>query len=127
MPEQTPYERAVEAAAQALSDEGGDPGNSIHSWRCEHPDRYGDCTCLRETAHEQMRRAIPHLLADLRARLHEVPQPDLDGDEDSIPIKFVGTGKTLYADAYVDGLEGFVAFAEEWLDRLTEEAADERT
>ena len=74
-----------------------------------------------DAAYERIERQ-KRVLADLRARLHEVPQPDLDGDEDSIPIKFVGTGKTLYADAYVDGLEEFVTFVEEWLDRLTEEA-----
>lgn len=33
----------------ALQGEGLDSGGaSPHSWRCEHPDRYGHCTCLDE-------------------------------------------------------------------------------
>lgn len=23
-------------------------GDGIHSWRCEHPDRYGHCNCFNE-------------------------------------------------------------------------------
>lgn len=26
--------------------------SSIHSWRCEHPDRYGPCSCFRELVGE---------------------------------------------------------------------------
>jgi hypothetical protein len=33
-----------------LLEEGAAPGNSIHGWRCEYPDRYGACTCVRDTA-----------------------------------------------------------------------------
>jgi hypothetical protein len=40
----------VEAAAKALTAEGAAPGSSIHSWRCEYPDRYGECGCVHETA-----------------------------------------------------------------------------
>lgn len=40
----------VEAAAKALTNEGGVPGGSIHSWRCEYPDRYGECGCVYEVA-----------------------------------------------------------------------------
>ena len=25
-----------------------EPGNSLHSWRCEYPDRYGECACVEE-------------------------------------------------------------------------------
>lgn len=39
-----------EVIAKALLDEGGGPGSSLHSWRCEHPDRYGDCDCVEQTA-----------------------------------------------------------------------------
>lgn len=35
---------------QILTDEGGAPGSSLHSWRCEHPDRYGECDCLKWVA-----------------------------------------------------------------------------
>jgi hypothetical protein len=31
---------------------GAGPGSSLRSWRCEHPDRYGECDCVTETAGE---------------------------------------------------------------------------
>ena len=40
----------VEKAAQKLTDEGAAPGSSIHSWRCEYPERYGSCDCVDEVA-----------------------------------------------------------------------------
>lgn len=40
----------AEVVAQVLLDEGGGPGSSLHSWRCEYPDRYGPCTCVADTA-----------------------------------------------------------------------------
>jgi hypothetical protein len=40
---------AAVLAAELLA-EGGGPGNSIHSWRCDYPDRYGPCSCVAETA-----------------------------------------------------------------------------
>jgi hypothetical protein len=43
---------AVEKIADVLLNEGGAPGSSIHSWRCEHPDRYGPCRCVTEVAGE---------------------------------------------------------------------------
>lgn len=39
-----------EAVAQTLINEGAAPGNSIHSWRCEYPDQYGPCNCVRAVA-----------------------------------------------------------------------------
>lgn len=47
-------ERAAEVLAKTLTDEGGAPGSSLHSWRCEHPDRYGECSCVLEVAREQV-------------------------------------------------------------------------
>ena len=41
---------AREVIAATLIAEGGAPGNSLHSWRCEYPDRYGPCDCVPETA-----------------------------------------------------------------------------
>lgn len=29
-----------------LTDEPDKFGDGIHSWRCEHPDRYGRCDCF---------------------------------------------------------------------------------
>jgi hypothetical protein len=43
-------EEAVVAVVKVLLDEGGAPGHSLHSWRCEYPARYGLCTCLEQTA-----------------------------------------------------------------------------
>lgn len=42
-----------------LRAEGGDPGSSLHSWRCEHPDRYGECDCLEQIADELIRVIAP--------------------------------------------------------------------
>jgi hypothetical protein len=54
-------DEAVEAAAQTINDEGGQPGHSIHSWRCEHPDRYGECDCVRQIARAVLETAAPLL------------------------------------------------------------------
>lgn len=44
--------------------------SNIHSWRCEHPDRYGRCKCFEET--------VADIAAALRAanRLREPAVPD---------------------------------------------------
>ncbi len=55
----------IEVIRTALENEGCKPGNSIHSWRCEHPDRYGECDCCTEVA-----RAV---LAALRPSDKETP------------------------------------------------------
>lgn len=55
-------EAAVARAAQKLRDEGGEPGHGIHSWRCEHPDRYGACDCVEVTARAMLEAAaLPYL------------------------------------------------------------------
>jgi len=54
-------EEAVEAAAKAILDEGGAPGHSLHSWRCERPDRFGECGCVEQTAREVLVAALPAL------------------------------------------------------------------
>lgn len=45
-----PTEQEVEMFLRGigLSDEPDKFDSSIHSWRCEHPDRYGRCTCFQE-------------------------------------------------------------------------------
>jgi hypothetical protein len=53
----TPSEAAVRAAAKVLLDEGGGPGNSIHSWRCEYPDRFRPCDCVNEIARAMLEAA----------------------------------------------------------------------
>ncbi len=54
-------EEIARALANALSAEGGGPGNSIHGWRCEHPDRYGPCDCVAETGLIQADAILPIL------------------------------------------------------------------
>lgn len=39
---------AEDVIRDVLLDYGASPGGSLHSWRCEHPDRYGPCTCVAE-------------------------------------------------------------------------------
>lgn len=45
---------AIEAILRAagLTDKPGEFDSSIHSWRCEHPDRYGKCDCFQELVRE---------------------------------------------------------------------------
>ena len=70
-----PDPKWVEAGAKALADEGGLPGCSIHSWRCEYPDLYGPCDCVPETVVEILAAVEPlirrEVLADLRAKADE--------------------------------------------------------
>lgn len=33
-----------------LEAEGLSPNSDFHSWRCSHPDRFGECTCVEELA-----------------------------------------------------------------------------
>lgn len=35
-----------------LTDRPDQFDSSIHSWRCEHPDRYGSCTCFADLVAE---------------------------------------------------------------------------
>lgn len=49
----------IAVVVKVLVDEGGTPGSSLHSWRCEHPDRYGPCNCLEQTAEEIVKALEP--------------------------------------------------------------------
>lgn len=40
----------ITRVAEIILAEGGGPGNSIHGWRCEYPERYGPCDCVQELA-----------------------------------------------------------------------------
>lgn len=37
-----------------LTDHPEEYGDGIHSWRCEHPDRYGRCDCFTLAVDEMM-------------------------------------------------------------------------
>lgn len=50
--EPSPRDVIARPVDAALISEGAAPGNSIHGWRCEYPDRYGPCDCVWETAQE---------------------------------------------------------------------------
>jgi hypothetical protein len=40
---------------KVLVEWGCEPGASPHGWRCEYPERYGDCDCLNEMANDVLR------------------------------------------------------------------------
>ena len=48
-----------------LSDEPGQFDSNIHSWRCEHPDRYGPCSCFQELR-DDLTRILAARLAGVR-------------------------------------------------------------
>ena len=69
----------VEAGAKALADEGGLPGSSIHSWRCEEPDRYGggpiefQCDCVAQTVVEIIAAVEPLIREQIAAEIEAQP------------------------------------------------------
>lgn len=68
-PAHTNTTTAAEVVAKVINEEGGAPGSSLHSWRCEYPDRYGECSCVAETAEEVVKALrTAGLLADPTAR-----------------------------------------------------------
>jgi hypothetical protein len=73
-------DEAVEAASKALIDEGGAPGNSIHSWRCEYPDRYGECDCVEVTARAALVAARPYLMPTREQIAHCLDAPAFKKD-----------------------------------------------
>lgn len=71
-----PLTPAEQAATKTLLDKGAAPGHSIHSWRCEHPDRYGKCSCVEETAKEVVAKLRPLIAAEtLREAADAWPHP----------------------------------------------------
>jgi len=38
-----------------LVENGLSQGDTLHGWRCDHPDRYGECECLEELIEELMK------------------------------------------------------------------------
>lgn len=72
MSETTPR-AAVDAAVKALLDDGAGPGNSLHSWRCEYPDIYGECDCVQETAREITAAVVEALGVREETRSEHVP------------------------------------------------------
>ena len=68
-----PDPKWVEAGAKALSDEGGLPGSSIHSWRCEYPDRYGPCDCVAQTVVEIIAAVEPLIREQIAAEIEALP------------------------------------------------------
>jgi hypothetical protein len=56
---------AVKADVTTLNNEGAEPGSSLHSWRCEYPERFGPCTCTEQTAKEIVAVLVPMLRAHI--------------------------------------------------------------
>lgn len=44
-----------ERIKRVLVDNGLEPGYSLHGWRCEHPDRFGECDCVDGLANDIIR------------------------------------------------------------------------
>jgi hypothetical protein len=40
---------------QVLADYGLENGGELHSWRCQNPDRFGDCDCVGELTADLVR------------------------------------------------------------------------
>jgi hypothetical protein len=57
----SPTYAEIRAGEAALIAEGGAPGSSLHSWRCEYPDRDGravpHCDCVVTTVEEILKAA----------------------------------------------------------------------
>ena len=51
----------ADVLARAMYAEGMGPDCGIHSWRCEHPDRYGKCACVEEVAADIAQAVRDHL------------------------------------------------------------------
>lgn len=64
-----------------LTDEPDKYGDGIHSWRCEHPDRYGRCECFEE--------AISYILSALRKH----SEPDTSTWEEGFRAGWQATGE----------------------------------
>lgn len=60
----------VKTAAATLVAEGGAPGSSLHSWRCEHPERYGSCNCVTMTVEEIIKAIEPLMRAEILRECH---------------------------------------------------------
>lgn len=68
---------AVRKAARIINAEGGEPDNSLHSWRCGYIDE--TCTCVDSIATEIVDTIAPIIRADERRiaakRVMDVPIP----------------------------------------------------
>lgn len=77
-------EEMVDAVTKALLNEGCGIGHSIHSWRCEHPDRYGACDCLEVTARGTLQAIAPmvtKLMAEQTDGLERLLQHQREHDQ----------------------------------------------
>jgi hypothetical protein len=57
-----------------LSDRPDQFDSSIHSWRCEHPDRYGPCSCFADLVAD-LTRVIPPEVGDYVTKPKGYPYP----------------------------------------------------
>ena len=69
-PEPTTPAEYIDAVAPLIEAEllaeGGGPGDSLHSWRCEYPEMYGPCDCLKETARD----LVDHIFTSTNPAVH---------------------------------------------------------
>ena len=71
----------VTATVDTLIHNGGEPGSSLHSWRCEDKARYPEpCTCLNETALSILAAVLPAHDKRVRAEALREAADDLPMD-----------------------------------------------
>jgi hypothetical protein len=91
---------------KVLTDEGGAPGNSLHSWRCEYPDRYGECDCLTGTAESILAALRPtidallteqaeHIAAEVRPVAADAARSAFDDDPERLSASLTRVGNNL--------------------------------
>jgi hypothetical protein len=71
-------DESIRAAVKVLNDGGGQPGSGLHSWRCEHPDRYGPCTCVAEVASDVVAAVEPIIHATVAEEIAQECESDTD-------------------------------------------------
>ncbi len=80
----------VRAITEVINNEGGTPGNNIHSWRCEYPDKYlsdGPCDCVEQIA-ELIMECLERLVVEMKAKENEEEVPEND-----VPFVAIANGE----------------------------------
>lgn len=70
-------EALTEAITSVMVREGGRLAH-WHSWRCEYPERYGECNCNEAVAQDMVREVLMLIADAIEAR--RKPMPDTNSD-----------------------------------------------
>lgn len=93
--------------AQGLTDEPEKFDGNIHSWRCEHPDRYGRCACFAELTDAILAAGFSRRPIDRDALIRAVTE-SLDDDRmrEACGVPIGASRGEVVADAVIAHLEG---------------------